>query len=64
MTRNVVTTADKVREAINSIDGLDVLGDSKLCIVAFTSTKFHIFKVADEMKVYISLNNWFNNTGN
>ena len=60
MTGRVISTSDKVRKAVNRIDGLDLLGDSKLCIVAFTSTKFHIFKVADEMKVKLKLYNCLN----
>ena len=40
------------RSGIQSIDGLSVLGDSKLCIIAFTSDKFHVYKIADEMKVH------------
>ena len=41
-----------IRSGIQSIDGLSVLGDSKLCIIAFTSDKFHVYKIADEMKVH------------
>ena len=39
------------RAGIGKIEGISVLGDSKLCIVAFTSDRFHVYKVADEMKV-------------
>ena len=39
------------RAGIRKIEGISVLGDSKLCIVAFTSDRFHVYKVADEMKV-------------
>ena len=39
------------RAAIGKIEGINVLGDSKLCIVAFASDRFHVYKVADEMKV-------------
>ena len=39
------------RAGIATIDGISVLGDSKLCIVAFTSDRFHVYRVADEMKV-------------
>ena len=51
MTRSIVRAADTVRAAIDKIDGISVLGDSKLCILAFTSERFHVYKVADEMKV-------------
>jgi len=50
MTRDVIKAANVVRSGIQSIDGLSVLGDSKLCIIAFTSDKFHVYKIADEMK--------------
>ena len=51
MTRSIVSAADTVRAAIEKIEGISVLGDSKLCILAFTSERFHVYKVADEMKV-------------
>ena len=53
MTRSIVSAADTVRAAIDRIEGISVLGDSRLCILAFTSEKFHVYKVADEMKVLI-----------
>ena len=56
MTRNIVSAADTVRAAIDKIDGISVLGDSKLCILAFTSERFHVYKVADEMKVRTMIN--------
>ena len=31
--------------------GLKLVGEPKLCIIAFTSTQFHIYQLADEMKV-------------
>ena len=51
MTRSIVSAADTVRAAIGNIEGITVLGDSQLCILAFTSERFHVYKVADEMKV-------------
>ena len=51
MTRSIVSAADTVRAAIDRIEGISVLGDSRLCILAFISEKFHVYKVADEMKV-------------
>ena len=56
MTRSIVRAADTVRAAIDKIDGISVLGDSKLCILAFTSERFHVYKVADEMKVRTMIN--------
>ena len=61
MTRSIVIAADTVRTAIDKIEGISVLGDSKLCILAFTSESFHVYKVADEMKVYRTLNISTNN---
>ena len=39
-----------VVEAIRSIDGLQVMGDPKVCIVAFKSEAFNIYSLADRMK--------------
>ena len=50
-TRNLINTADKVKEGVKMIPGLKLLGDPKLCIVAFASDEFHIYRLADEMKV-------------
>lgn len=41
----------KLRHGIEAIPGLKILGDPKVCIVAFDSDEFHIYRVADEMKV-------------
>jgi len=49
-TRNLLHTADKVKEGILRIPGLKLLGNPKLCIVAFSSDEFHIYRLADEMK--------------
>jgi hypothetical protein len=35
---------------IRNIDGLDVMGEPQVCIVAFTSTKFSVYSLADKMK--------------
>ena len=51
MTRDIVTAADTVRDAVHGMEGLEILGDSKLCIVAMVSDRFHVYKLADEMKV-------------
>ena len=50
-TRNLIGAADKVKEGVKRIPGLKLLGDPKLCIVAFSSDEFHIYRLADEMKV-------------
>merc|ERR1712107_680105 len=47
-TKAILDVSDKIREGVRRIDGIDLLGDSKLCIVAFTSTQFHIYQLADE----------------
>ena len=50
-TRSLLNTANKVKEGVSRIPGLKLLGDPKLCIVAFSSDEFHIYRLADEMKV-------------
>ena len=50
MTKNVVSTLNYIVQGIRAIDGLEVLGDPRFCIVAFRSSKFHIYSLADEMK--------------
>jgi glutamate/tyrosine decarboxylase-like PLP-dependent enzyme len=47
-TRRILQTADFIREGIESIPGLTVLGDP-LWVIAFTSTTLDIFRVLDEM---------------
>lgn len=37
-------------EAIRTIEGLEVLGDPKVCIVSFKSNVFNVYSLADEMK--------------
>jgi len=49
-TRSLLNTANKVKEGVSRIPGLKLLGDPKLCIVAFSSDEFHIYRLADEMK--------------
>ena len=43
-TKNLLAASKKVREAVSAIPGLRVLGDPKLCIIAFTSDQFHIYR--------------------
>ena len=49
--RKIFQATEKVKERIGKIKGLRVLGDPKVCIVAFTSDDFHIYKISDMMKV-------------
>jgi len=49
-TRAIFDTTEKLRKGIAGIPGLQVLGDPKVCVVAFNSRDFHIYRVADEMK--------------
>jgi glutamate/tyrosine decarboxylase-like PLP-dependent enzyme len=47
-TRRILETADAIREGIESIPGLTVLGDP-LWVIAFTSPTLDIYRVLDEM---------------
>jgi glutamate/tyrosine decarboxylase-like PLP-dependent enzyme len=47
-TRRILETADFIREGIESIPGLTVLGDP-LWVIAFTSPTLDIYRVLDEM---------------
>jgi glutamate/tyrosine decarboxylase-like PLP-dependent enzyme len=38
------------RFRIREIESLTVLGDPRVCIVAFTSAKFSVYTLADKMK--------------
>ena len=49
--RAIFETTEKVKQRISEIKGLRVLGNPQVCIIAFTSDDFHIFKIADKMKV-------------
>ena len=46
----IFDTVAYIVNAAKSIPGLDVMGDPKVCIVAFTSTIFNIYSFSDEMK--------------
>ncbi len=50
-TKRILGTAAAIRDGIAAISGLRVLGQPLLCIVAFASEEFHIYQLADEMKV-------------
>jgi hypothetical protein len=43
-------TWKKARDAVAAIDGLEIMGKPTACVIAFTSKRFDIYKVADEMK--------------
>ena len=49
--RAIFETTEIVKQRIGKIKGLRVLGNPQVCIIAFTSDDFHIYKIADEMKV-------------
>ena len=49
--RAILETTEIVKQRIGKIKGLRVLGNPQVCIIAFTSDDFHIYKIADEMKV-------------
>ena len=50
----IFRTVETVKQRISKIKGLRVLGDPRVCIIAFTSDDFHIYKIADEMKVNVN----------
>jgi hypothetical protein len=50
-TKRILRTAAAIRDGIAAIRGLRVLGEPLLCIIAFASEEFHIYQLADEMKV-------------
>jgi hypothetical protein len=50
-TKRILGTAAAIRDGIAAISGLRVLGQPLLCIIAFASEEFHIYQLADEMKV-------------
>ena len=50
----IFRTVEIVKQRISKIKGLRVLGDPRVCIIAFTSDDFHIYKIADEMKVNVN----------
>jgi hypothetical protein len=50
-TKRILRTAAAIRDGIAAIGGLRVLGQPLLCIIAFASEEFHIYQLADEMKV-------------
>ncbi len=50
-TKRILMTAAAIRDGIAAISGLRVLGEPLLCIIAFASEEFHIYQLADEMKV-------------
>jgi len=49
-TSAILDVSNKIREGVQEIPGLQLLGEPKLCIIAFTSSDFHIYQVADQMK--------------
>lgn len=49
LTKRIVDTVDKLREGIQSIDGLTIIGESQASIIAFGSDDFDIMAVGDGM---------------
>ena len=48
--QKIFDTLAYIVKSIRSIPGLEVMGDPKVCIVAFKSEKFNVYTLADEMK--------------
>ena len=46
----IFDTVAYIVEAVKNVQGLNVMGDPKVCIVAFTSDIFNIYSFSDEMK--------------
>ncbi len=53
-TKRILETTAVIRTGIAAIKGLRVVGDPLLCIIAFVSDEFHIYQLADEMKVILN----------
>ena len=48
--QKIFDTLAYIVKSIRSIPGLEVMGNPKVCIVAFKSEKFNVYTLADEMK--------------
>ncbi len=48
-TREIIAAARTIKNAITNIRGLRVLGDPQLCVVAFTSDHFDIYKLGEQL---------------
>ncbi len=48
--RNLLQTRDQLVSGINAIDGLSVMGDPEMCLIAFTSNEMNIFALGDAMR--------------
>ena len=46
----IFDTVAYIVDAVKNVQGLNVMGDPKVCIVAFTSDIFNIYSFSDEMK--------------
>ena len=46
----IFSTLEYIIMAAKKLPGLEILGDPKVCIVAFKSKVFNIYSLADEMK--------------
>ena len=48
--RRTYEATKRVKDGVNAMDGVRILGDPELCLVAFTSDSINLFHVIDEMK--------------
>lgn len=48
-TKKIMDTAAKIRKAVSEIEGIHIVGHAQAMIVAFGSTKFSIYMLADKM---------------
>ncbi len=48
--RKLLKARDQIIEGIRGIEGLSVMGDPEMCLVAFTSNKLNVFSLGDAMR--------------
>jgi glutamate/tyrosine decarboxylase-like PLP-dependent enzyme len=49
LTRSVMQTTTQIREGIEGIDGIRILGDPEMSILAIASDTFNVYEIADEL---------------
>lgn len=49
-TDKIIKTTKKIRSELSSIEGIKILGDPQVSVIAFNSDKFSIYKLNDELK--------------
>jgi glutamate/tyrosine decarboxylase-like PLP-dependent enzyme len=47
MAKATMDTTERIKKAIRSIDELEIMGETNMCIVAFKSSKIDVFMLAD-----------------